>query len=174
MQISVYIAVSFDGFIARRDGGLDWLLDTRYELKGEDYGYAVFNKDVDALVMGRGSYNKALEFESWPYPAQRVVVMTRTPLPSPDDRVEVSALAPQQLVQELSAQGCRKIYLDGGQLIQSFLREKLVTDLTITRLPVLIGDGLPLFGALPGDVFLRHTETKAWPNGFVQSRYEVL
>ncbi len=174
MQVSVFIAVSLDGFIARLGGGLDWLLDARHELKGEDYGYADFNKDVDALVMGRGSYDKALEFEKWPYPAQRVVVMTHKPLAAADDRVEVSALTPQQLVHELSAQGCRKIYLDGGRLIQAFLREKLVSDLTITRLPVLIGEGLPLFGALDRDVLLRHTETQSWPNGFVQSRYEVL
>lgn len=77
MQVSVYIAVSLDGFIARLNGGLDWLLDARYEMKGEDFGYAEFHKDVDALVMGRGTYDKVLEFPEWPYPAKRVVVVTR-------------------------------------------------------------------------------------------------
>jgi dihydrofolate reductase len=174
MQVSVYIAASLDGFIARRDGTLDWLINPKYDIAGEDFGYANFMHDVDALVMGRGTYDKALEFNPWPYAAKRVVVVTRSPLKLADPRIEVSASAPRELAAGLKAQGLKKIYLDGGQLIQAFLREKLVSDLTITRIPVLIGEGLPLFGAMNHDIDLRHTGTQSWPNGFVQSRYEVI
>lgn len=174
MTVSVYIAVSLDGFIARRDGALDWLIHAKYDIAGEDFGYAKFISDVDALVMGRGTYDKVLEFDPWPYKVERVVVATQRPLTVPDSRVETSALAPRELVAALKAQGVQKIYLDGGQLIQSFLREKLVSDLTITRIPVLIGEGLPLFGAMGRDIDLKHTGTQSWPNGFVQSRYEVI
>ncbi|MBN8219445.1 MAG: dihydrofolate reductase family protein [Spirochaetes bacterium] len=124
--------------------------------------------------MERGTYDKVLEFDPWPYKVARVVVVTQRPLAVPDSRVTVSALPPRELAADLSAQGFKKIYLDGGRLIQSFLREKLVTDLTITRIPVLIGEGLPLFGALGHDIDLRHTGTQSWSNGFVQSRYEII
>ena len=173
MQISVFIAVSLDGFIARRDGTLDWLIHPKYEIAGEDFGYAEFIKDVDVLLMGRGTYDKVLELDPWPYKVPRVVVATRRPLTSADDRVEVSPLAPRELVDRFQSQGVRKIYLDGGQLIQAFLKEKLVSNLVVTRLPVLIGEGLPLFGAAGRDIELRHLSTQSWQNGFVQSKYAV-
>lgn len=174
MQLSVFIAASLDGYIARPDGGLDWLLDSRYNITGEDFGFSEFNRDVDVLVMGRATYDKVRTFDVWPYPKKRVIVVTRKTPEKPDERVEFSALAPAELAVMFRDEGCRKIYLDGGRLIQAFLREKLVTDMTITSIPILLGAGIPLFGSLSFDVHLALTKTKTWPNGFVQSRYEVV
>jgi dihydrofolate reductase len=174
MKVSVYIAASLDGFIARENGDIAWLDDPRYAAPGEDFGYAAFNADVDALVMGRATYEKVLTFGPWPFEGRRVIVLSQTLPVSPEQKCEVSRLQPDELVEKLRGEGCRKIYLDGGKTIQSFLRARLVSDLTVTRIPVLLGSGLPLFGATETDIPLKHLSTQTWPNGFVQSHYEVM
>lgn len=189
MKVSVYIATSLDGFIAREDGGLDWLLnrDERTgdadaaasaadEAAGEDFGYTAFMASVDALVMGRNTYALVQTFPAWPYGDTPVIVLSGTWSSLPADApatVSLRAGTPQDLVDDLAAAGLSHIYLDGGQTIQGFLRAGLVDQLIITRIPVLIGQGIPLFGPLPHDVPLRHMETRTFPNGFVQSRYLV-
>lgn len=172
----VFIATSLDGFIAGPDGAIDWLPAPESD-PGETYGYDAFMASVDGLVMGRNTFEKALTFGAWPY-SKPVIVMSRTldPASLPEGlagKVEVSALSPDALMDALARRGWRRVYVDGGRVIQSFLRAGLITDMTVTRVPVLLGAGLPLFGPLDGDIKLRHAETRAYPSGLVQSRYVI-
>jgi dihydrofolate reductase len=172
-RVSVYIATSLDGFIARTDGGLDWL-EAQPAPAGEDFGYAAFFATVDALVMGRSTFDQVLRFDAWPYADRLVCVLTSRPLELPAGfagRVRAVSGSPRELLASLGAAGVRHVYLDGGVTIQQFLAERLVDELTVTRLPVLLGSGRPLFGRLPSDLPLRHLGTRAFANGYVQSRY---
>ena len=174
MKVSVFIGTSVDGFIAREDGAIDWL--TAFE-SGEDYGYAEFFASVDALVMGRHTYESVLTFPEWPYGDKRVVVLSSRPVEIPahlSATVELMSAPPREVVRRLAERGFRHLYVDGGRTIQAFLRDGLIDELIITRVPILIGRGIPLFGPLPGDTGLRHLETRSFANGLVQSRYEVI
>lgn len=178
INASVYIATSLDGFIARADGDLDWLTGAAASA-GEDHGYAAFMASVDVLVMGRNTFEKVLTFGEWPYPGKRVAILS-TSLKCGDipaslgDAVEIHPGPIPELVRHLEATGSTSIYVDGGKVIQGFLREGLIDELTITRIPVLIGSGIPLFGALERDIRLTHVATRSYENGFVQSTYRVL
>ena len=178
-KVSVYIATSLDGFIARKDGDIEWLHNSGHGEadKGEDFGYADFMGTVDALVMGRHSYEKVLSFGGdWPYGKTPVFVLTSKGVAIPDEishTVSELSGSPREIVDELEAKGFNHLYLDGGKTIQRFLESGLVDQLIITRIPVLLGEGIPLFGSLSKDVLLKHIETSGWPNGFVQSRYQV-
>lgn len=173
---SVYIATSLEGFIARTDGAIDWLHgDSEAEIPGEDFGYAVFAEQTDCMVIGRGTFEAVRAFEPWPYAGRRVIVLSNSMSSPPngfEDKIEVRNSAPAALAKELYDSGVRHVYLDGGKLIQSFMRAGLVDDMIVTRLPILIGAGRPLFGPLETDVRLKHDWTKIYDNGFVQSRYE--
>ncbi|MBN9265240.1 MAG: dihydrofolate reductase [Hyphomicrobium sp.] len=171
----VYIAASLDGFIARPDGDIEWL--HQWPDAGHDYGYSAFMRSVDGMIIGRGTFEKVLAFGRWPYD-KPVVVLSRTLDPDaipPDraDRVRIVNLAPEDLLERLAADGWNRAYVDGGRLIQSFLRAGLIADITITHIPILLGAGRSLFGALPQDVGLTHIETTSYPSGFVQSHYVV-
>ncbi|HSL31884.1 MAG TPA: dihydrofolate reductase family protein [Anaerolineales bacterium] len=173
IKVSVYIATSLDGFIARKNGEIDWLTGGE---SGQDYGYAKFMSSIDHIVMGRNTYEKVLSFGGWPY-EKRVVVLTSRDLSIPSDltnRVEALSLAPRELTAELEGRGASHIYLDGGQTIQRFLREHRVDEMTITTLPILIGEGLPLFGPLENDIKLELSKSNSFENGFVQNKYKVL
>lgn len=168
---SVFIATSLDGFIARPDGSLDWLLSRAGE--GEDHGYDAFIAGVQAIVMGRGTFETVKAFDPWPY-ALPVTVLSRQPPPQDLPKgVRFSANAPAEIMAELGAAGVSRAYIDGGQVVQDFLRLGLIDKIIITRVPVLIGNGRPLFGALPADVPLTHLETRSFPSGLVQSCYRV-
>ena len=175
----VFIATSLDGFIARTDGGIDWLTDApghSDHVSGnsglpEDHGYAAHMATVDHVVMGRGTYEKVLTFGGWPYGDHRVIVMSST-LETPDDRITI-APSLEQAVAILDERRSRGAYVDGGQTIQAFLRAGLIDELVVTRIPVLIGQGLPLFGRLAGDVHFVHSGTTWTDGGLVQSRYRV-
>lgn len=171
---SVFIATSLDGFIARPNGDLDWLPSPSGN-DGDDYGYSAFMKTVDTLVMGRGTYEKALTFGAWPYGKHKVVVLTTRPLPAPPKSATVDTMYgdPHEIVRALGERGARSLYVDGGITIQRFLGAGLIQRLIITRIPVLIGDGIPLFDQLGRDVRLEHVDTRHWPNGLVQSEYRV-
>jgi dihydrofolate reductase len=177
IKASVYIATSLDGFIARTNGDLDWLTAEGGSESDGDYGYQAFIETVDVIVMGRGTFEKVLTFDaSWPYTGKKVVVLshrlTEVP-PHLTSSVELHALAPGDLMVYLEAAGARHLYIDGGQTIQGFLNAGLISDLIITRIPILIGDGIPLFGPLARDIKLTHIQTKQFTNGFVQSRYQI-
>jgi dihydrofolate reductase len=172
----VFIAVSLDGYIARPDGAIDWLVEGWPEA-GHDYGYTEFIGGVDGLVMGRATFEKVLTFPKWLYD-KPVVVLSKTLRPSDvpaalADRVRISDAQPAELMQELHRAGWSRAYIDGGKVIQSFLAQGLIEDLVITRLPILIGSGLPLFGDQHPDLRLKHIETTTHASGFVQSRYAI-
>jgi dihydrofolate reductase len=172
MTVSVFVGTSVDGFIARPNGDLDFLP----EGGGEPHGYTEFIASVDAIVLGRKSFEKVLTFEPWPYGDKRVVVLSGRPVDVSAARggvVEQMAGPPAEIVARLAASGAHHLYIDGGITIQGFLRAGLIQRLVITRVPVLIGDGIPLFGALPGDMRLHHVATRHYPSGLVQSEYQV-
>lgn len=172
---TAFMGISLDGFIAREDGGIDWL-DGDPTIDGEDYGFHAFFNTVDALVMGRNTWELARSFPQWPYGDKRVVVLSSREVEIPSelsDRVEHMAGTPAEIVERLGASGARHLYIDGGKTVQAFLSAGLVQKMVITRLPVLIGTGIPLFGPVPHDIRLRHVSTKAYENGLVQSEYEL-
>ena len=171
MKASVFIATSLDGFIARANGDLDWLPPGG----GEPHGYDEFIASVDAIVIGRKTFEKVLTFGAWPYGDKRVVVLSSRPvdLSAADGPVEQMAGTPAEIVSQLVASGAHHLYVDGGITIQRFLGAGLIQRLIITRVPVLIGEGIPLFGALPRDILLNHVATRHYPSGLVQTEYLI-
>ncbi len=173
MKISVFIGTSVDGFIARPNGDLDFLPPDG----GEPHGYSEFMASVDAVVIGRKTFETVLAYPIWPYGDKRVVVLSSRPLDFSAVRggvVEQMAGTPAEIVSKLAASGARHLYVDGGITIQGFLRAGLIQRLIITRVPVLIGEGVPLFGALPRDIRLRHISTQHYPSGMVSTEYHVV
>ena len=171
VRASVFIGTSVDGFIARPDGSFDFLPEAP-----EEHGYEAFFASVDALVIGRGTLETVMAFPTWPYGDKRVIVLSSRSLDLSklrDARVEQMSGDPKEIVAKLDAQGVKHAYIDGGVTIQRFLRAGLIQRLVITRVPVLIGSGRPLFGVLDADVKLRHVATRSYPSGLVQSEYVV-
>ena len=172
MMASVFIGTSVDGFIARLNDDLDFLPPGG----GEPHGYSEFIASVDAIVIGRKTFEKVLTMGPWPYGDKRVVVLSSRPLDlskATGGVVEQMAGTPAEIVSQLAATGAHHLYIDGGITIQRFLRAGLIQRLIITRVPVLIGEGVPLFGALPHDIRLRHVATRHYPSGLVQSEYHI-
>jgi dihydrofolate reductase len=172
MIVSVFVGTSVDGFMARPNGDLDFLP----EGGGEPHGYNEFIATVDTIVIGRKTFETVLTFADWPYGDKHVVVLSSRPVDLSAVRggvVEQMAGPPAEIVSKLAASGAQHVYVDGGITIQKFLHAGLVHRLTITRVPVLIGEGIPLFGALPRDVGLRHVATQHYPSGLVKSEYDV-
>ena len=198
-KVSVYIATSLDGFIARKDGGIDWLdfdsgsdsgdlaSDTGSDSGGpefdpdeEDYGFAEFFASVDVLLMGRHTFEKLLtfEFDQWIYGDTPLKVLSNTMGPEAipahlEHLVSITSGKPEEILDRLAEAGFEHAYVDGGITVQAFIAAGLVDEINITIIPVLIGDGIPLFGPLNGDVSLRHVATKSLPFGLVQLKYSV-
>ena len=166
VRFAVFIATSLDGFIARPDGGIDWLRP----FEGEDHRYAEFLAGVDALVIGRGTYDTVLGFPAWPYGDKRVIVCTSRAA-SPAHGEELWPGKPRALAERLEREGVRRVYLDGGALIRAFLREDLVDELTVSVVPLVLGAGRPLFESGLPELPLRLLEAKSFPSGLVQLRY---
>jgi dihydrofolate reductase len=172
MTFSVFIGTSLDGFIARPNGDLDFLPAGG----GEPHGYDEFMAGIDTLVIGRKTYETVLAYPEWPYGKRRVVVLSSGPLNfsgAPKGMVEHMGGSPAEIASRLAATGARNVYVDGGVTIQGFLRAGLIQRLIITRVPVLIGEGIPLFGTLPHDVQLQHVSTQHYPSGLVKTEYRV-
>ena len=170
----VFIGTSLDGFIAKPDGDISWLLERSDP--AEDHGYHAFIADKDAVVMGRGTYEKVLTFDTWPYELPVVVLSSQlADMPVPEalqGKLRFSRQTPEQLMAQLAAESLHRIYVDGGQLIQSFLRAGLVQDMIISTLPVLIGEGRRLFGDLGREVDWSLVSSQNFPSGLVQSHYK--
>jgi len=171
VRASVFVGASLDGFIARPNGTFDFLPDDP-----EPHGFEEFFASVDALVVGRKTYETALAFSSWPYGNKPVFALSSRPLPPAPAGAVVEHLSgtPNEIVAGLAGRGIQHIYVDGGRTVQEFLRAGLIDRITVTRVPVLIGSGITIFGALANDIRLRHLATRAYPSGLVQSEYEVL
>ena len=173
MRVSVFVGTSLDGFIARENGCLDFL----EMASDEDNGYEAFLESVDAVVLGRKTYETVSAYHQWPYVEKLVVVLSTTlrGARGPEgSRCEFINGSPAEVLSRLAQRGTQHVYVDGGGTIQRFLREGLVHDITINRGPVLIGAGVPLFGSLFRDVRLQHVRTRTFPSGFVQSEYRVI
>jgi len=171
MMVSVFVGTSVDGFVARPNGDLDFLPPDG----GEPHGYNEFIATVDAIVIGRKTFETVLAMEGWPYGDKRVVVLSSRPLDlsGAGGIVEQMAGAPAEIASRLAASGAHHLYVDGGVTTQGFLRAGLIQRLIITRVPVPIGEGVPLFGTLSRDIRLRHIATRHYPSGLVQSEYQV-
>jgi dihydrofolate reductase len=172
MKLSVFVGTSLDGFIARRNGDYDFLPADG----GEPHGFEEFLASVDAILMGRNTFEVVLKLPAWPYREKRIVVLSHRPLDLSkiEKRVEQMSGTPAQIVAKLEASGAEHVYVDGGITIQEFLRAGLIHHLTITRVPVLIGEGIPLFSSVPHDIQLCHLGTRQYKTGLVTSEYEVL
>ena len=170
-----FIATSLDGFIARPDGGIDWL--EPFNAGNEDHGYDGFIAKMDGIIMGRGTFETVLRFVQWPYALPVIVLsqsLTMDDVPADlADCVAISAMTPAEILPALEAEGWARVYVDGGLLLQSFLRDGLLDEITLNRAPLLLGAGRPLFGALPAEVALVHQSTRSFPSGLVASTYSI-
>ena len=187
-KTSVYIATSLDGFIARPDGSLDWLDGSgdnetndhpETQSSGEDYGFKDFMDRIDSMILGRTTFQQVLKFGEWPYAGKHVIVPSSTLSPEEvperlQPEVKIANGEPSELLSLLDIGGYKHAWIDGGKTIQRFLRAGLIDEITVSRIPVLIGAGIPLFGELVRDVDLEHAQTSCFDSGLVQSRYRVV
>ena len=177
LKCSVFIAASLNGFIARRNGDISWLTDPSFQLSNEDFGYKAFWDSIDILVMGWKTYAAALTFPEWPYTGKRVVVLSHGSPHIPErlaGLVDVMTGEPGELAEQLEKSGARHLYIDGGKTIQGFLKARLIEEMTITTIPILLGEGIPLFDALDQDIHLTLLDSHDYPNGFVQNKYRLI
>ena len=161
-----------DGFLARPDHSLDFL-DTGEQ---EPHGFEDFYASVDVVVIGRKTFEVVLTFGEWPYGKKPVVVLSSHPLDFSSVKggvVELMSGEPTEIVMQLKSRGFKHAYIDGGITIQRFLAAGCIDRLVVTRVPVLIGAGVPLFGPVPRDINLRHVATRSYKGGLVQSEYET-
>jgi dihydrofolate reductase len=172
MQLSVFCGVSVDGFLARPNHALDFL-----DAGGnEPHGFEEFFGSVDVLVIGRKTFEVVLTFGKWPYGKKPVVVLSSRPLSLSAIEggvVEQMTGEPAEIATQLKARGFKHAYIDGGITIQRFLSAGIIDRLVVTRVPVLIGKGIPLFGPVPRDITLNHVATRTYRGGLVQSEYKL-
>ena len=176
LKCSVYIAQSLDGFIAKADGDIEWLSQFDDEFGTEDYGYYAFLESVDVLVMGSHTFEKVLSFLMWPYDDKHVIVLSSRDLEIPEDlqdKVTLMNAAPTEVVARLNEAKAEHVYVDGGETISRFLAARMIDSLTITTIPLLLGEGRPLFSPMENEIPLQHIETQTYPNGLVKSVYRV-
>jgi dihydrofolate reductase len=156
MKTIVYIGTSLDGFIARKDGNIDWLV--QFANDEAVSAYEELMNRIDTIVIGRGTFEKVLDFPSWPY-EKKIFVLSNSIKQVPDivkDKITLLSMQPKEVLNCLSHKGLSNIYIDGGKVIQNFLKEDLVDELIISKAPVLIGSGIPLFGYLDIDLSFKH------------------
>ena len=176
MRVMVFVAQSIDGYIAKKDGDIQWLNDLSEKAAGEDQGFESIMELSDYLIMGRKSFEKVLSFDFWPYEGQKVIVLSKSLKELPEtikETTEIYAGDIENLYERLKNEGCQALYIDGAQTIQSFLHKELVTDMTITTVPILLGEGISLFGWMSESKEVDHEYTKAFPSGMVQTKYRL-
>lgn len=175
-KISVFIATSIDGYIAKKNNDINWLTQfspPTAENEDKDCGFSKFFSSIDALVMGRNSYDVVSHFDPWPYEGKRVIVLSST-LTSVCKQAELFNGEITQLIKELHSDGIKHIYVDGGATISQFLNMGLVDQLIISIIPVVLGSGIPLFSKISNDKWCRLISSQAYSNGLVQLQYEVI
>lgn len=177
IKISAFVATSLDGFIAKQNDSLDWLDEANKKIpKGEDCGYNEFFNSIDTIILGRVTFQKVLSFNKWPYGEKKTIVLSNNEIKIPLElkkTVSWSAINPFDLVHKLSKEGKRSIYVDGGNTIQRFLLSDLLDEITITIIPILLGNGKRLFSENTKEIRLELTRSKAYDFGFVQNKYKV-
>lgn len=172
MRVLVYVGTSLDGLIAGKGGDIDWLLPFQNEEVGESYKN--FMSSIDAVVIGKGTFDTLLSFPAWPY-EQKVFLLSSSVSQPPkhlSEKVTVLSMKPREVLKHLSDKGFLNVYVDGGKVIQGFLKEDCIDELNITKVPVILGSGVPLFGALDNVLQFDHIETSVFSNGLVKSRYK--
>ncbi|HLK34956.1 MAG TPA: dihydrofolate reductase family protein [Terriglobales bacterium] len=172
MKLSVFCGVSVDGFLARPNHALDFLNTGEQE----PHGFEEFYASVDVVVIGRKTFEVVLTFGKWFYGKKPVVVLSSRPLDFSSIKggvVERMVGEPAKIAAQLKKRGFKHAYIDGGITIQRFLAAGVIDRMVITRVPVLIGSGIPLFGPVPRDISLRHVATRCYGGGLVQSEYEL-
>lgn len=172
MSNIVYIATSLDGFIARRDGSIDWLMNYPNP-ENSDFGFSVFLERIDAIVMGRKTFEVVLSFDTWPY-TKPVFVLTKTLKAvhaSLASKVTLFHGDLRELLQQLKAKTLSNVYVDGGQTIHSFLKQDLIDELIISRIPIILGSGIPLFESTDAEYRFHHVSTDVFSNGITKTRY---
>jgi dihydrofolate reductase len=172
MKCSVFCGVSVDGFLARPDHALDFLDAGGHE----PHGFEEFYATVDVVVIGRKTFEVVLTFGDWAYGKKQVVVLSSGSLDFSSIKggvVEQMSGEPEEIAARLDARGFKSAYIDGGITIQRFLAAGCIDRMVITRVPILIGAGIPLFGPLGHDINLHHVATRSYKGGLVQSEYEI-
>jgi dihydrofolate reductase len=171
MKASVFVGTSLDGFLARPNGNFDFLFPSG----NEPHGYGEFIATVDALVIGRKTFEVVNRMAEWPYGHKPVIVLSSRPLAHVPSGIAIERMsgAPHEVTERLVARGLKHIYVDGGITVQRFLGAGLIDRLIITRVPVVIGAGIPLFGPTGRDILLQHIATRTFATGLVQSEYMV-
>lgn len=170
-KVSVYIATSIDGYIARKDGNLDWL---QYGHTGdEDYGFKKFINSIDALILGRNTYQVVSDFDEWPYKEKRVIVLSNT-LKAVRKEAELFCGELSELLSKLHSENIKHVWVDGGLTASKFLEAGLVNELTISIIAMVLGSGIPLFSIMNREHKCRLVTSQAYPSGLVQLKYEVI
>lgn len=174
MSNTVYIATSLDGYIAREDGNIDWLMEIPNPTNS-DYGFSVFMERIDGMIMGRKTFETLLGFNEWPYPESMPLFVLSNSLNEVPERlsgkVKIVKGALKEILESLKRKGINRLYIDGGKTIQSFLKEDLIDEMIITRIPILLGSGIPLFDKNDLELKFEHVETEVLNNMLVRSKY---
>lgn len=168
----MFLAASLDGFIARADGAIDWLAIV--ERAGEDYGIKSFYDSVDTIVMGRKTYDTGIGFDAWPYAGMRCVVVSSDTARLSRHGEEFVSGDLAAVFDRLGAEGAKRVYVDGGTVVAQALKAGLIDDVTVSIIPILLGEGTPLAPRIGGDVRLQLVEHRAFESGLVQLRYRVM
>ena len=170
-KISVYIAISIDGYIARSDGNLDWL--DRVGGFDEDYGFQTLLDSIDAVILGRKTYEAAATVPDWPYKGKRIVILSNT-LKTVREGAEIFRGDITQLLSQLNSDGIKHIWIDGGLTISKFLNLQMVDSMTLSVIPVILGAGIPLYHAIDKELSCSLVSSQSYPSGLVQLKYEIL
>lgn len=184
MKCSVFIATSVDGFIAKKDGGVDWLHtsgNSEVDMGDHsDMGWEEYIASIDCMIMGRKCMEVIskmnLTDQQWPYGDLRIIVLSNTLNEAPEnmsDKVEMYSGDINMLVSKLESEGHSHAYIDGGATIQAFINLELINEMTITRAPVLLGEGIPLFGETAKMIKLEQASATAFANDFIQVKYTI-
>lgn len=174
LTCAAFLGVSMDGYIAGPDGDLSWL-DATPNPSGSDMGYGDFISSVDAIIMGRGTFETVLGFDGpWPYELPMIVMShSLEKIPTKALNTELSTASPAELIAELDTRGLSKVYVDGGSVVTSFLDAGLLDEITMTAIPVALGSGTPLFGPLTNNAWFEHVKTDVLNGAVVQTTYRA-
>ncbi len=172
MKISAYVGTSLDGFTARTNGDFAWL--SQFANDEAIAAYNEFIARIDAIVIGRGTFEEVLKFPTWPYDRPVVVLSSSIKDISgmATGKATILSMPPREIVKYLATKAFSNIYIDGGTVIQAFLKEGLIDELIIAKAPIIIGSGIPLFGNGETDIPFKHIRTTVASNGLVRSYYE--
>lgn len=169
-EVVYYLAASLDGLIATSDGGVEWLAE--FENSGDDYGYGEFYASIDAVLLGRKTYEQSLSFGPWPYPGKPCWVFTHRPAETPTPDITLTDADPTEVVAELTRKELRRAWLVGGaELAGSFQREGLISEYIVSVIPVILGSGIPMLASPGRSDRLKFVERRPYSNGVIQLRY---